>query len=315
MARAACLHAPDKVIAMTFPLSGVGLWSGELRYGDRGAADAAAAELDELGFLALWIPDVGGNLFEVVESLLRATKRTTIATGILNLWMHTGEETSAQHARLTAAHGRRFLVGIGVSHAPLIDMAEAGKYNKPYSQMVSYLDAIDAAPTPVAPDDRILAALGPKMLKLSRERAGGAHPYLVTPAHTAIAREALGHDGALLLPEQAVVLETDSEKARTIARAHLAMYATLPNYVNNWMRLGFTQDDVVNGVSDRLVDALVAWGDENTIKARVQEHFDAGADHVCLQLLAAPESTAETSGMPLAGWRRLAAAFCAGPTN
>ena len=294
---------------MTFPLSGVGLWSGELRYGDRGAADAAATELDDLGFPALWIPDVGGNLFEIVEALLNVTKRTTIATGILNLWMHTGEETSAQHARLTVEHGRRFLVGIGVSHAPLIDMAEAGKYNKPYSQMVKYLDALDAAPTPLSHDDRILAALGPKMLKLSRDRAGGAHPYLVTPAHTAIARESLGRDGALLLPEQAVVLETDPDKARAIARQHLSIYATLPNYVNNWLRLGFTEDDVANGVSDRLVDALVVWGDEAAVKARVQEHFDAGADHVCLQLLAPPESMAATNGMPLEGWRRLAAAM------
>lgn len=294
---------------MTFPLSGIGLWSGELRYGDRGAANAAAAELDELGFPALWIPDVGGNLFEVVEALLNATTRTTIATGILNLWMHTGEETSAQHARLTAAFGRRFLVGIGVSHAPLIDMAEAGKYKQPFTQMVKYLDAIDASPTPVPNEDRILAALGPKMLELARERAGGAHPYLVTPEHTAIARAALGNDGALLLPEQAVVLETDPDAARAIARGHLAMYATLPNYVNNWLRLGYTPDDVANGVSDRLVDALVVWGDESAIQARVQEHFDAGADHVCVQLLAAPDTVAATNGMPLEGWRRLAAAM------
>ena len=291
---------------MTKPLQGIGIWSGELRYGDRGAADAAAAELDELGFDALWIPDVGGNLFDVVESLLLATKRTTIATGILNLWMHTGDETAAQHARCTAQYGDRFLVGIGVSHAPLIDMAEAGRYQKPLQQMSVYLDALDAAETPLAPADRVLAALGPKMLDLARSRTAGAHPYLVTPAHTALVREAFGA-GPSVLPEQAVVLETNPGAARAIARVHLSMYLGLPNYANNWRRLGFTEDDLANGGSDRLVDALVVWGDEATIATRIAEHRDAGADHVCLQLLSSPELTAATHGMPLAGWRRLAA--------
>jgi probable F420-dependent oxidoreductase len=293
---------------MTKPLQGIGIWSGELRYGDRGAADAAATELDELGFDALWIPDVGGNLFDVVESLLAATNRTTIATGILNLWMHSGAETAAQHARMVSEHGDRFLVGIGVSHAPLIDMAEAGRYNKPLQHMRRYLDALDAAEVPLAAVDRVLAALGPKMLELARTRTAGAHPYLVTPEHTAQVRSAFGA-GPQVLPEQAVVLETDPAVARAIARVHLSMYLGLPNYANNWRRLGYTDDDIANGGSDRLVDALVVWGDEATIAARIAEHRSAGADHVCLQLLSSPESTAATQGLPLEGWRRLAAAL------
>ncbi len=293
---------------MTNPLRGLGIWSGELRYGDRSAGDAAATELDELGFDALWIPDVGGNLFDVVESLLAATSRTTVATGILNLWMHTGNETAAQHARMTGKYGDRFLVGIGVSHAPLIDMAEAGRYQKPLLQMREYLDALDTTENPLAQHDRVLAALGPKMLELARTRTAGAHPYLVTPAHTALVREAFG-PGPSVLPEQAVVLESDPALARAIARVHLSMYLGLPNYANNWRRLGFSEDDIANGGSDRLVDALVVWGDEATIAARIAEHRDAGADHVCLQLLSSPESTSETHGLPLAGWRRLAAAL------
>ncbi len=293
---------------MKFPLEGLGLWSGELRYGDRGAAATAAAELDELGFSALWIPDVGGDLFAVVESLLGATKRTTIATGILNLWMHAGDETAAQHARLTATCGRRFLVGIGVSHAPLIDMAEAGRYRTPLAMTRSYLDTLDAAPIPLSPTDRVLAALGPKMLELAKNRTAGVHPYLVTPEHTAIARAALGI-GPLVAPEQAVVLETDASEARSIARAHLAMYLGLPNYANNWRRLGFTEEDIADGGSDRLVDALVVWGDEETIARRISEHRDAGADHVCLQVLSSPTANVATASLPIVQWRRLAAAF------
>ncbi len=285
-------------------LRGIGIWSGELRYGDRGAANEAAAELDELGFDALWIPDVGGDLFEIVEALMAVTTRTTIATGILNLWMHNGEETAAQHARLTTDHGDRFLVGLGVSHAPLVDMAEAGRYRKPLSAMVEYLDALDGASTPLAKNDRVLAALGPKMLELARQRSAGVHPYLVTPEHTAIARAAVGD--AAVLPEQGVVFETDPLTARTIARTALSIYLTLPNYANNWLRLGFTEADIANGGSDRLIDALFAWGDEETIAKRIQEHRDAGADHVCVQALTAPGANSDTGGMPLAEWRRLA---------
>lgn len=274
---------------MTFPLAGTGIWNGSLRYGDPGEAAAAAAELEALGFSALWIPDIGGDVFSSVANLLQGTTTAVIATGILNLWMHTAQETAEQHAALTAEHGRRFLVGIGVSHGPLIDnVKEAGTYTKPLAKTREYLDELDAAAPRLADSDRVLAALGPKMLELARTRSAGVHPYLVTPEHTALARQALG-EGPLVAPEQAVAVTTDAALARELGRKHMSGYLGLPNYTNNWLRLGFTEDDLVDGGSDRLVDALVAWGDEATIAARIQAHRDAGADHVCLQLLSADD--------------------------
>src|SRR3954470_4428590 len=178
--------------AVTVPITGTGIWGPALRYGDSAAAADLAAELEGLGYNALWIPDVGGDVFGAVENLLAATKTATVATGILNLWMHEPEETASQHARLISAHERRFLVGIGVSHAPLIDATEPGRYRKPVARTREFLDGLDASPTPLPVGDRVLAALGPKMLELARDRAAGAHPYLVTPEHTAVAREALG---------------------------------------------------------------------------------------------------------------------------
>ena len=275
-----------------------------LRYGDPGPAAAAAAELESLGYSALWIPDVGGDVFGPLANLLGATTATTIATGILNVWMHTPEETAAEHARLTSEHGPRFLCGIGISHRPFIDrMNEPGTYQRPVETMASYLDGLDAAPTPLAADDRVLAALGPKMLELARSRTAGTHPYLVTPELTSKARAGIGPDG-LVASEQGVVLETDPARAREIARSHLNTYLGLPNYSNNWKRRGFTDDDLADGGSDRLVDALVAWGDEAAIAARVQEHRDAGADHVCIQVL-----TSDPRALPVDEWRALAPAL------
>ncbi len=288
---------------MSSSLNGTGIWSASLRYGDPKQAADAAAELEGLGYTALWIPDVGGDLFSAIENLLQATSSVTIATGILNLWMHEAGESAAQHERLTAAHGRRLLMGIGVSHAPLIDHGSPGRYTRPLAQMREYLDGIDASPVPVPSDERVLAALGPMMLALAADRTAGTHPYLVTPDHTAVAREALGPD-KLVLPEQAVVLETDPETARAIARMHLAGYLHLPNYTNNWKRIGFTDDDLEAGGSDRLVDAFVAWGDEDAIVARVQAQRDAGADHVCVQVL-----TNNLMEAPLPQWRTLAPAL------
>lgn len=284
-------------------LTGTGVWAAPLRYGDAAAAADAAAELEALGYTAAWIPDVGGDVFASVENLLQATTSLTIATGILNLWMHEPQDAAAQHARLTQDHGRRFVMGIGVSHAPLIDMAEAGRYTKPLAHMRAFLDGLDAASIPVAVEDRLLAALGPKMLALAGERTAGTHPYLVTPEHTAVARDALG-PGKVVAPEQAVVLESDPAAARAIARSHLAGYLGLPNYTNNWKRFGFSDDDIAGGGSDRLVDAFVAWGDTDAIVARVQAHRDAGADHVCVQVL-----TANVWDFPLAEWRTLAPAL------
>jgi probable F420-dependent oxidoreductase len=283
-------------------LAGVGVWSSQLRYGDPAESADAAAELDELGFKALWIPDVGGQVFDAVGRLLAATRRTVIATGILNLWMHSAGDVAQSYAALTAEHGDRFLLGIGVSHAPLIDAVEPGRYRKPLAATASFLDGLDAAPQPVPTERRVLAALGPKMLTLSATRARGAHPYLVTPDHTAAARSTLG-EGPLLLPEQTVILTDDAEEARRIGIDWLRSYLALPNYANNLLRSGFSEDDVAH-VSDRVFDAIIAWGDEGAILRRVDEHRAAGADHVCVQVL-----LADPQAFPREQWRRIAAAI------
>lgn len=282
-------------------LAGVGIWSSQLRYGDAAESAEAAAELEELGFTALWIPDVGGPVFDAVGNLLAATKQTVIATGILNLWMHGAADVAASYAELTAAHGDRFLLGIGVSHAPLIDAREPGRYRKPLAATASFLDALDAAEQPVPAESRVLAALGPKMLKLAASRARGAHPYLVTPEHTATARAVLGK-GPLLTPEQSVILTDSADEARAIGTDWLRAYLALPNYANNLLRSGFSPDDLAQ-VSDRLFDVIIAWGDEEAVMRRVAEHRSAGADHVCVQVLL-PDQTA----FPREQWRRIAAA-------
>ena len=286
-------------------LGRVGVWDGALRYGDKGEVADAAAELESLGYSALWFPDMAtdDDIFAAAARLLDATRSVVVATGILNLWIHEPPETAAGFARLWERHPRRFLLGIGVSHAPIVDRAEPGRYQQPLAAMAAYLDALDKTDPPVPADARVLAALGPKMLRLAAERAAGAHPYLTTADHTRQAREILGPE-PLLAPEQRVVLETDPAAARELGRRHLAIYLQLPNYTNNLRRMGFTDDDFAGGGSDRLVDTLVAWGDEETIARRVREHHDAGADHVCIQAV-----SAERKVLPRGVWRRLAPAL------
>jgi len=284
-------------------LSGVGIWNHGLRYGDKAESADVAAELDELGYTALWIPDVGGTpVLESVDHLLSATDDIVVATGILNLWMNDPADVAASYASLTAAHGDRYLMGIGVSHAPLIDSTEPGRYRRPLAATASFLDALDSAEQPVPADARVLAALGPKMLELAANRSRGAHPYLVTPEHTHRAREVLGH-GPLLLPEQTAILTDDAAEAHDIGSSWLRMYLAMPNYANNMRRLGFSADDVAS-VSDRLLDAIIVWGDEAAVIGRVNEHLAAGADHVCLQLL-----TADSNEYPRQEWRRIADAL------
>lgn len=290
---------------MGIALTGTGIWSASLRYGDPGEAAESAAELEGLGYRAVWLPDIGGDVFAPIGNVLAATTDLIAATGILNLWMHTPQDTARQHAELSAAHGRRFLAGIGVSHARLIDGEEPGTYRQPLARMAEFLDGLDAAPTPLPADERVLAALGPKMLELARTRTAGTHPYLVTPEHTAAARQGVGND-ALVAVEQGVVLERDPARARQIARLHLSRYVGLPNYTNNWKRIGFTDDDLAGDGSDRLVDALVVWGDETAIAERLQAHRDAGADHVCIQVL-----TENPRAFPREQWRALAPAVTA----
>ena len=283
-------------------LTGTGVWAHELRYGDPAASAELAAELESLGFTALWVPDVGGELFEALDHLLASTSDVVVATGILNIWMHTASEVGDWRAGLTEADRERLLLGIGISHAMLIDAQPGMSWEKPLATTRHYLDTMDEAGIPA--EARCVAALGPKMLELARDRSAGAHPYLVTPEHTAIARDVLG-TGPLLAVEQGIVLDTDADAARAVARQALSVYAMLPNYTNNWKRLGFTDDDVAT-LGDRLIDALVAWGDADTIAARVAEHRAAGADHVCVQLLAAPGSPID-----LEAWHTLAPALTA----
>lgn len=285
-------------------LNGIGVWSGELRYGAESERRDAAAELEELGYAALWVPDVGGDVFGALRDLLEPTSTIVAATGILNLWMHTVDEVAQGFAGLEADHTGRALLGIGVSHPRYIEQTHPGQYKKPLQVTRRYLDGLDAAAPPVPRDRRVLAAMGPKMLELARDHAGGAHPFLMTPEHTKAAREVLG-EGPLLAPEQHVVLETDAERARAIAREGIATYLPLVNYQSSWRLLGFGDDDFTDGGSDRLVDRVVAWGDEGAIAARVRAHLDAGADHVCVQVLKAAERT----DFPRAEWRALAPAL------
>jgi probable F420-dependent oxidoreductase len=300
-------HQGDVVVSAP-TIGTLGVWSGELRFKrDRSVAEAAAAELDELGYGTLWIPGgtgTGAPLFDVVGGVLAATSRVTIATGVLSIWVQDATTTAADHAAVRAAHPGRFLLGLGTSHVKLVGEEAKALLAKPRTAMIRYLDGMDAALGEDTSGERILAALGPRMLELARERTRGTHPYFVTPEHTATARQALGPD-VLVAPEQGVVLETDPARAREIARAHMEIYLGLPNYTNNLIRNGdFTEDDLRDGGSDRLVDAVVAWGDEDAIAARVAEHRDAGADHVALQVL-----TGRRGEMPLPEWRRLAEAL------
>ena len=280
-------------------LTGTGVWSPHLRYGDPGETADAAAELDGFGYDAIWIPDVGGDVMDAIEHLLRAAPRIVAATGILNIWLHDPADVAARRASWSADWQRRFLCGLGVSHAALIDHERPGRYTKPYSRMVEYLDGLDHAASPLPAEARVLAALGPRMLALARNRAAGAHPYFVPVEHIVRARETLGVD-SLIAVELAVVLDPHPSSARSTARRHTATYVGLPNYTNNLRSFGFNDDDFADRGSDRLVDAIVAWGDVDTIGGRVADLRAAGADHVCIQVIR-PDNE-----IPRAEWREVA---------
>ena len=288
----------------------VGIWTFQLDLQPAARAQEAAAELESLGYGAIWVPEaIGREAFTNAGLLLAGTRRIAIATGIANIWARDAMAAAAAHQTLTEAYPDRFVLGIGVSHRPMVETIRGHRYDRPLSAMRAYLDAMDAAIFVAAPPTtapaRVLGALHPKMLALAAERSDGAHPYFVPPEHTARARGILGA-GRFLAPEQAVVLETDPAVARTVARTHMATYLTLPNYVRNLKTLGFTDADVADGGSDRLVDAIVAWGDVDAIVARVRAHHDAGADHVCVQVL-----DPDLRALPMPQWRRLAPALLA----
>lgn len=259
----------------------VGAWVSGTAIGD--GPGELATFLERLGYGALWIG--GGNpdraAFARLDALLGATERLVVVTGITNVWAWAPADLAAQAGRLGSAYPDRFVLGIGVSHAPRVE-ALGLRYERPYAFMTSYLDALDAAGVP-APS-RVLAALGPRMLALAAARAAGAHPYLTTPGHSRAARATLG-PAPLLAPEQTVVLEGEPAAARARARAFLDRYLRLPNYAGNLLRSGWQRSDLEGGGSDRLVDALVVHGDAGALRAALRAHLDAGADHVCLQAL------------------------------
>jgi probable F420-dependent oxidoreductase len=300
---------PDAVRLVRLRLGPVGVWLGPLAVGPAAAEQRAAARIEELGYGSVWAGEaiVGKEAFAHQGLLLAATERIVTGTGIANVWARQPASMEGGAATLGSAWPGRFILGLGISHAPLVNRT-GQTYEKPLAHMAHYLEAMEAAvplaPVTEVPVPRVLAALRPQMLSLARDRADGAHPYFVPPAHTAVAREALGPD-KLLIPEQAVVVSTDPAAARTIARDHMQRYLQLPNYVNNLLHLGYTDSDVTGGGSDRLVDDIVAWGDEAAIAGRIRAHLDAGADHVVIQPLGDPstaleelESLAETVLVP-----------------
>ena len=221
------------------------------------------AELEQLGFGTVWLGGSPPADLSTAEPLLAASTTLVVATGIVNVWDAEPSVAAAGYQRVAAAYPGRFVLGIGAGHRPLV----GDRYTKPYDKLVSYLDGLDEGGVPESA--RVLAALGPKVLRLARDRTAGAHPYLTTPEHTAQAREILG-EGKVLAPEQKVILSTDAAEARALARKRLEIYFGLPNYTNNWLRLGFTEADLADGGSDRLIDAMVVWGNEDTIRERVQ---------------------------------------------
>jgi probable F420-dependent oxidoreductase len=282
-------------------LGKLGIWWSGLWQVENNASVDVAAEIEALGYSALW--SSGGfkpGLPERFGRLLAATSHIVVASGIISIWKTSPEALSKAVADLDERYPERFLAGLGASHAPL-----AENYTRPYGHMVSYLDALDTARPVVTKDRRVLAALGPRMLELAGKRSSGAHPYFVPAEHTARAREVLG-EGPLLAPEVTVVLERDAIKARDLARTFMATYLPLPNYTNNLRSLGFGDADLAGGGSDRLVDAVVCWGDLNTVARKVSEHYEAGADHVCIQVISASQGF-----FPLVEYRELAPALLA----
>jgi probable F420-dependent oxidoreductase len=292
-------------------LGRVGVWTGQLDFAPADDVREAAREVEALGYRALWTGEaIGREVMTAAQLLLAATQSLIVATGIANIWARDAYATAAAQLALGEAYPDRFVLGIGASHKLLMDV-RGGDYEKPLAFMRSYLDRMDAgidiyrAVKPAIAPPRLLAALGPKMLELARDRADGAHTYFVPPEHTARAREILGPD-RLLVPEQVCVLATDPTAAREIARRHTSSYLRLPNYTANLERFGFVASDFADGGNDRLVDTICAWGETDAVVARVQAHLDAGADHVAVQVL-----VDDRRGLPRREWAELAPALLA----
>ncbi|HVX21366.1 MAG TPA: TIGR03620 family F420-dependent LLM class oxidoreductase [Acidimicrobiales bacterium] len=301
-------------------LGRVGIWSSELRVGDARALADQVAELESLGYGAVWVPGREGDVFDVARTYLQATDRLAVATGIVSIWLYDAATVAKAAVALDDASGGRFVLGLGVSHGPLVNTGsattgDAAPYRHPLAHMAEYLDQLDdrlaAAGGPGTPPSvpRLVAALGPRMLDLAGRRTTGTHPYLVPPEHTAAARQRLGA-GPVVAPCQTVTL-AQGDEARQMLRQELATYLRFPNYVDNWRRFGVTDDDLAGGGSDRLLELLFAWGGEDAVADRVRAHRQAGADHVCVKVLPGPASGsgAAPAETPLEEWRRLAPAL------
>jgi probable F420-dependent oxidoreductase len=275
--------------AGSFKVSRLGVWCTTDQLGSAALAELARS-VEHWGYGVLWQPEIlGRNVLVAASWLLSNTQTLTIATGIASIYARDAQATAAAQKGLAEQSDGRFLLGLGVSHAPMVEGFRGHHYGKPVEAMRSYLQTMHRARymavAPAAPPATVLAALGPRMLELSAELADGAHTYNVTPEHTHEARQRIGAQ-KLLCVEQKVVLETDPARARTTARATLSAYLGIKNYQASWQRQGFSERDWLDGGSDRLVDAMVAWGDESALYGRIQAHWDAGADHVCIQPLA-----------------------------
>ncbi len=275
-------------MASSFDIGRLGIWSW-LDSGSFGEAAEFANSIEEMGYGALWVPEaVGRDPFVMIAHLVEATDKLYLATGIANIYARDAMAMNATRQSLNELSGGRLALGLGVSHADLVSGLRQHEYKGPLSTMRAYLEQMQQAfymgPAPQQSGPLLLAALREKMLGLSAEQADGAHPYFVTPEHTARAREILGPD-KLLAPEQKILTIKDPSEARRISRLYMSTYLALPNYCNNLLTLGFSAEDFENGGSDRLVDAIVAWGDENSIMSRIEAHWQAGADHVALQCL------------------------------
>ncbi|KMO69030.1 LLM class F420-dependent oxidoreductase [Mycolicibacterium obuense] len=265
-----------------------GVWTGQP------VTPEQAADIEKLGYGTVWVGASPAADLAFVEPILEKTETLQVATGIVNIWTADANEVAESYHRIEKAFPGRFLLGVGVGHPE-----HQQQYTKPYQALVDYLDVLDAAKVPTS--RRVLAALGPKVLKLAAQRSAGAHPYLTTPVHTGQARELLGPT-VLIAPEHKVVLTDDPAAAREVGRQTVDFYLGLSNYVNNWKRLGFTDDDLDRPGSDRFIDAVVAYGSPDEIAARLDEHLQAGADHVAIQVLGGGNellSTLEELARPL----------------
>ena len=285
----------------------VGIWTSTHETLPAARSGEIASELETLGYAAMWIPEAWGReAFTSSSLLLSATSNIAIATGIANIWGRDAVNAANATKTLNAAFADRFVLGLGVSHRPLVERLRGHHYQTPLEAMREFLAAMDAAPM-FAPEGqheyaRVIAALGPRMLELGATLANGVHTYLVTPDHTAVARDIVGDQ--FIGVEQAVVLGGDRDEFLRRAHAYLEIYTGLANYKNSWRRYGFNDEDFVRGGSERLCDAMVVHGNETAVLASIEEHRDAGTDHVCLQVLGADLATP-----PLDDWRRIAGAL------